>query len=259
MELKPILKQFQEKVSEKITIKEKGINRYVVRTPFIFEDGDNLVIILKFEDKTKKWYLTDEGETFQHISYFMDSKDFTQGTRKEIIENSQKMFGITESQGELKINIESNDYGNALYNFVQCLLKITDITFLERDRIKSTFLEDFKVSIKQITEKRHLKIKFNACIETKDKNKKYPVDCIIEREKKPFFIFAINNDNKCKDAMISILTFEKWDLKFHAVGIFENQEDIGRQVLAKFSDVCEKQISDLDGMDRFEKYLEVNS
>ena len=146
MEVMPILKQFQEKVSEKITLKEKGINRYLVKAPFIFEDGDNLVIIFKFNNDKKQWCLTDEGETFQHLSYFMDSKDLTKGTRKELIEASKKMFGVNEDKGELIIFIPNQDYGNALYNFIQCLLKITDITFLERDRIKSTFFEDFKAS-----------------------------------------------------------------------------------------------------------------
>lgn len=259
MELKPIIEQFKERVSEKITLKEKGINRYLVRTPFVFEDGDNLLIILKYNKTKSKWYLTDEGHTFLHLSYFMDDKDISKGTRKSIIDNSKNMFNVLEKKGELLLDINKEDYGNALYNFIQCLLKVIDITFLERDRVKSTFLEDFKVSINKIAKKKHLKAKFISYIESKDKNKKYPIDCVIETEKKPYFVFAINSDNKCREAMISILMFERWSLKFHAVGIFEDQTSIGRTILAKFSDICEKQISDLDSVDRFEKYIEVHN
>ena len=57
--------------------------------------------------------------------------------------------------------------------------------------------------------------------------------------------------------MINLLTFEKWGLKFRSIGIFENQEEINRKTLAKFSDVCEKQFSSFPGnTDRFLKYLQ---
>jgi hypothetical protein len=40
------------------------------------------------------------------------------------------------------------------------------------------------------------------------------------------------------------------------VGIFENQEDVNRKVLARFSDVCEKQFSSLSARDRIQRYFE---
>lgn len=97
MESETILKQFRDKVSEKITLKEKGIGRYLVQTPFLFEDGDHLVIILKHEEQ--KWKLTDEGHTFMHLSYFMEIRDTQKGTRQDLIKNAKSMFGIEEKGG----------------------------------------------------------------------------------------------------------------------------------------------------------------
>ncbi len=136
METKTILKQFKEKVCEQISLTEKGNERYLVKTPFIFEDGDNLSIILKFERDEKKWKLTDECHTFMHLSYFMDIKDIKKGNRDDIINNSKKMFGVSEKSGELFIYVVEEKFGDALYDFVQCLLKITDITYLDRERVK---------------------------------------------------------------------------------------------------------------------------
>ena len=50
--------------------------------------------------------------------------------------------------------------------------------------------------------------------------------------------------------------FEKWGLKFRSIGIFEDQEEINRKTLAKFSDVCEKQFSNFPGNRRFLKYVQ---
>ncbi|MBI5002128.1 DUF1828 domain-containing protein [Candidatus Woesearchaeota archaeon] len=126
-----ILKQFKEKVSEKIYLEPRGVGRFSIKNPYIFEDGDNLVMVLKYESEKKRWIISDEGHTFLHLSYFMDDKDFSKGTREEIINKTKKMFNIYESNGEMYIVVEKNEFGDALYCFVQCLLKITDITYLE--------------------------------------------------------------------------------------------------------------------------------
>ena len=49
MSLDAIERQFQQTVCEKIRLTSEGIDRYRVFTPFMFDDGDHLAIVLKRE------------------------------------------------------------------------------------------------------------------------------------------------------------------------------------------------------------------
>ena len=125
MKIESIERDFKNKVSEKLRLSSEGINRYRVFTPFMFEDGDHLSILLK--RKNGEWMLSDEGHTYMHLTYDLEEKDLQRGTRQKIITNALSMFSVQDREGELILPIENERYGDALYNFVQSLLKITDV------------------------------------------------------------------------------------------------------------------------------------
>jgi len=91
----------------------------------------------------------------------------------------------------------------------------------------------------------------------RDPDAKYVVDCRINQMKEPIHVFALPNDAHVRDATIVLHALEKWfDRPVRSVGIFENQEEINRKVLARFSDVCEKQYSNLaSNRPRIENYF----
>jgi len=77
-----IEQKFRSKVCDEIRLVGEGMNRHIVFTPFMFDDGDHLCILLERHDG--HWYLTDEGHTFMHLSY--DEVDLEPGTRRKIID-----------------------------------------------------------------------------------------------------------------------------------------------------------------------------
>jgi len=247
-----IERDFQQKVSERLRLMAEGVGRYRVLTPFQFEDGDHLAIVLKRDNG--HWLLTDEGHTYMHLTYDLDERDLQQGTRQKIIANALSAFSVGDRDGELVLVIPEARYGDALYSFIQALLKIADVSYLSRERVRSTFMDDFwSFMAEQIPESRRA---FDWHDQQHDPDGKYLVDCRANGAERPLFIYALPNDDKVRDATIGLLQFERWGLPFRALGIYEDQEEVNRKVVARFSDVCDKQFSSLAAnRDRVARHL----
>ena len=253
MSTQTIERDFREKVSEKVRLISEGIDRYRVLTPFRFDDGDHLSIVLKQDDS--QWVLSDEAHTFMHLTYDIDAADLQRGNRQAIITDTLSVFQVEDRYGELILGVPDFRYGDALYAFIQALMKVASITNLSRERTLATFLDDFRVMFEErIPESRR---EFDWHHPSHDPAGNYTVDCRINGMSKPIFVHALLNDRLTRDATITLHQFEKWGLQFNSLAIFNDQESISRKVLARFSDVCDKQFSSLvNNRDRIERYID---
>lgn len=125
----------------------------------------------------------------------------------------------------------------------------------QRERVRSTFMEDFRSFMEEKVPENRRKFDWNDA--QHDPDGKYIVDCRVNGMARPLLVYALPGDDKVRDATIGLLQLERWGVQFRSVGVFEDQEEINRKVLARFSDVCEKQYSSLAAnKDRIGKYLE---
>src|ERR1035437_1349870 len=192
MDLRSIKEEFKNRVFEQIGLEPEGEGRFLVTTPFRFEDGDHFAIALKREGE--RWILSDEASTLMHLSYWLDDKALESGNRREIVNSSLSGFSVENRNGELVIPVLENRFGDALFNFVQALTKVTDISFLSREIVRSTFLEDFRAFMKKNVPQDRLE--FDWRDEQHDQTGKYLVDCRVNSMKRPLLVYALPAEDK---------------------------------------------------------------
>ena len=255
MSANTIQQNFINKVSAQVSLSADGKDRFRVLTPFQFEDGDELVIVLKKENE--RWLLSDESHTYRHLAYDIDEKLLYSGTRWKLISKALSMFEVENRSGELILDVSDEHYGEALYDFVQALLKITDVSYLSRERVQSTFMEDFYELLHEKVNSKRMAFQWHNS--DHDPKANYKVDCLINGMPKPLFVYALANDNKTRDATISLHQFKKWGIPFSSVGIVKDEKATSQKVLARFRDVCDECFIDIKKSDEnIKQYMDNN-
>ena len=244
--LEPELKR---KLCDQVRIVPEGMQRYVIHQPFMFNDGDHFVVLLKRDGNG--WFFTDEAHTLMHVQY--DELDLSHGTRQKLLDSVLSAFSMENRDGELRISVPGDRFGDAFFSFVQALNKVADLDFLNRERARTTFMEDVKRLLEELVPDDRRVFKYYDSERDPDRN--YTVDCRINRRPKSVFVFFISSDDRCRDATIVCHQFEKWNVRFEATGIFEDQTQINRRALAQFSDVAYKQFASLGARERIEQHF----
>jgi len=221
-----------------------------VNTPFQFDDGDHYVVVLKREGD--KWVLTDEGHTFMHLSY--SDLDLTSGTRGEMIDEAILQHKLTNNSGELRLTVPGSAYGDALFSFVQAIGRIATTALWTRERVKSTFVDDFAHLIETVVPMDRRE--FNYADPVIDPDKLYRVDYKISSRDRDYLVFGVRNDDQTQQATIACLQYERAGKNFRSVVIFEDQAIINRRLLAQLTNVASRQFASLADKQRIKKFFE---
>ncbi|MCY3723619.1 MAG: DUF1828 domain-containing protein [Candidatus Poribacteria bacterium] len=242
MSIKSIEQDFIDKVSAKVRVLPDGRDRFRVFTPFRFDDGDHLAIVLKKEQG--RWLLSDGGHTYMHLTYDIDERKLFSGTREKIISNALSTFKVEDRFGELILEVKDARFGDALYAFAQALVKMGDVLCLSKEHGQSTFIADFQALFHEVVPEEKRDFDWND--PERDEEKKYTVDCRINGMPEPLFVYALFNNDRIRDATIKLQKVMQWDIPFRPLGIFQNRGAANRQVVARFDDVCPAQFSSLE-------------
>ncbi len=234
--------EFKRKVCAQIRIAREGTERFRVFTPFRFDDGDLLSVVLKRAGGG--WGITDEGSTFMRLTYEMDEKTIMTGARGAVIEGALEACGIEDRDGVLWSAVADDRFGDALFSLIQAVLRVSDVHLWTRSAVRDTFLADLKAVVNSSLPPQSVSYDWHD--KESDPHGQYPVDFRIEvANKPPLFLFGISNDAKCGVATIVVLHYQKSPAPFSSLAVFDDQENISRKPLARLTDVIDKQFSSL--------------
>jgi hypothetical protein len=231
----------QKQIGQQVKILKEGSYYYVV-TPFIFNDGDIFYMALEVVPYGRL-VLTDHGHTIMHLTYSMDYDSINQGSRDKIIRRVITQFGLQREEDQLFVETDEEHLADAITNMVQAIARISDVEYLSREQVKDTFLEDFEEFLRNIVPSK--RIEFDYINKRHDPQGLYSIDARVNHSDIPLYIFAINTDKKAQDVTITLYEHEKWDIPFRSMAIFRDQTEIGRDVLARLSNVVGQQFSSL--------------
>ena len=236
----------------KVQIKQKNNKLLLIETPFYFSDGDPYQFYIK-EIAGGILRLSDMGHTMMHLSYENDIDKFREGTRGTLFNQIKAETFIEEDNGEFFIDTSVEKLGLNIFRLGQALIKINDLTFLNRARTESTFYEDLKERITKIISEE--KITKDYFYEQMKNAQDYPIDYRIEGKYEPLFLFGIPNRDKARLTTIIIERLLRAKAIFDSLLIFSDQSSIPRADLARLSNAGGEMIASLDAEADFQRKL----
>ncbi len=247
-------KSLCERLCATVTVHERPDGTIMIDTPFTFPDGDSYPIYLS-GTRYGKVVLSDRGHTMLHISYENDVDMFYEGQRSVLREKIVKEAGIDEDRGIFSVETTPDRIADSLFDLGQALTRIYDLTFLNRERVNSTFYEDLKSLLFTIVDEDGAERDYIPSDVPDGSN--YPVDYRIEgKDGIPIFLYGVPNRDKARLTTITLSHFLLNDLHFSSVIVFRDQREIPSFDLARLTNVSDTAVASLEAERDFRRKIE---
>lgn len=217
---------------------------YKVITPFSLMNSDPITFIVE-QTSENSVRLRDNLLLYRYFDMsFYDPSN----TALNIMKNILKTFSITEDNYEFSkvINLEKNDYIYEMIDYVNGLIRLSDITFLKRENLKREFYDIVREFIeKEINSKYKY---FNQGLIGIDTENNYPIDFSLSNDKNKWVIInAISSPNKINEATINLMYYQHIRQEpVYSISIFDELSSLVKGKKAnRLINYTDKIISDL--------------
>ena len=256
MPLAEIARDLQSQISKSCYVATDDRGQHYIATPFAFGDGDQPVVALA--SHRNGWMLSDRGSTLSRLGFQLNDAEHSDPENQRRLDSALAMAGISRHNGELTKPLPPGQYADAVFDFVHALLKIDELGDFPAVAPQPVRQSDFAVDdprparqsvprppfadevaqlVAEVVPHHRFRVGWNDA--QWDHQKEYTVDCYINGQPTPLFLYALANTNEARDATITIYRFRDQAVLGKHIGIYRNSARVAKSVRSRFSAVCE--------------------
>ncbi len=223
----------------KIDFREKRTGLYKILVPFFHEDGDMYDMFVE-ESPTNDSLLrvSDYGLTLMKLSY---NFDLDTENKREVFNSIISQNRCFEEKGNIFFDVAPKNFQSAIYQMAQVIAKITNMDIISKEAINSYFYEFLQSFIYDCFGQYNVK-QNTLPLKTQD----LKVDFELPIDKKPIYIFGVNDNNKASRVVISCLRFNIQKLPYRSLVIHEDLESLSAFNRREITNTADKQFASLD-------------
>lgn len=213
--------EIRKSICSEYDFEEIGIGEYLVHTDMYYDDGDELHIVLK---RTEEGYiLTDEGHTMMWLSY--DEYNFTDN-RMKLLDGIIQQNSVSLENERISVFVDQpSKIGPALSSLMQAMMSVSNLRYLSRNNVASTFLEDIRTAFRD--SELGDRCEYGKKISTSSGNSIEP-DIYIGLDR-PVLIFGAYNSERAKEVFINLLLAKDLDQGYRTVVVIDNDASISQK------------------------------
>lgn len=255
--------QLQEKLCQQlcadIKLVERQNGKKMISSPFFYPDGDRYSIYLQ-ETGTGKVRISDEANTMMRLSYYTPDVDkYFKGSKGKLMGQILGEHKINEDNGNFYVDVSVEQMARGIFNLSQALGQIYDLSYLNRDRLASTFYKDLKELLEQIvSDKPAIKLEQDYRVPDLENSDNYRIDYSLQgSQEKPLFLFGVPNQDKAKLVTITLQYLFIHKVPKSTLLVFENSEDISPKHLGRLMDanIAGSQVSSISSREPIEQNI----
>ena len=134
---------------EAFEITQDGESNWIVRSPFLYEDGDNLPIFISYEDG--RWYLTDRGMAISHL--YFDEFEYSEARYRSIRQVVDYHYAEIADDHEITMPLDGMPTRFDVGDFIQLVAQIQVVAIVSHtEREQERYSKTIRSSIKDLVD-----------------------------------------------------------------------------------------------------------
>lgn len=233
-----LIRILKKNLNDSFDIIEKKENLYQVFAPFYHSDGDMIDIFIKVNNKNNSLTVCDCGLTLMRLSY---DYDIDTDRKKNILKRILNENNVKNNGDNLTIYTEPQFLFQNILSMTQTINKISTMSFYQRDVISSLFYEQVNDFVVTHLQNFNPKKNYSPLPDREE----LTVDYYFPSEKKPIYLFTVKGPDRAKNAVISMLSFQKENIPFTGAVVYDNFGNLTNKDQKLIMSAADKQFYDI--------------